>query len=381
LFLLVLLLAGTARAADIDPFMQRQALLLGTDYAAILCVSLKRGGADGGEVQNDRQTLTTRVQQRATLLDTKIDDLSPGAAGGSDGFRTGLEMSRRIANRLESRRGSSSSAAFRLGMSLFIYACVPPRNYDGRRVFAELKPQMDALRLPAALQDQVKSTVDTTRGDAWATQMLASSDATNAVLTDRFARTETGARLRVALWDIGNNLSFAAIGRARNDESMSVQAFAHANDIAAAPPASIPTAPGFPPRLPALPPRSGVETTDLALAFSYIMNDVGQSVGAGLREYYGDSFASLFELGAKLPISGLVYQPTPGDKMTGALISMIRRAGSDAKLPPPLYRVIADGMERLTPERDMTQLIVNQIDVIRRELQQQVATANASAPR
>ncbi len=137
--------------------------------------------------------------------------------------------------------------------------------------------------------------------------------------------------IKLSSWELGRNLSFAALlrGRHGSDELVKqtlLQVSEHAQTLGINVPA----------------PKALTENAadDTTAAISFLLQDAGKPIYNSLQEKYGDASSALFELATKSTLLSLLYQP--GDSTSESLSSAIQRSASKANLDPAIWQPLVE---------------------------------------
>jgi tetratricopeptide (TPR) repeat protein len=155
-------------------------------------------------------------------------------------------------------------------------------------------------------------------------------------------------------WDLGNNLSLAALYNSTSGEAaVARKKFAAAET----------NAKSLGITLPALPTTTHDNIKDKAEALFYLLNSTGKPIMEILAEDFGTEHAALFEISFKTNILLMLYDPEGGE--TAAIVGVIRKRTPDAGLPPVVFEELIDligrkaGFEEVEKEIFILQRIVS----------------------
>ena len=147
-------------------------------------------------------------------------------------------------------------------------------------------------------------------------------------------------------WELGNNLSLAALlNAASNDSGLVGRALASAKM----------NAKNLKINLPELPAKTGDKIKDNAAALYYLLNTTGMPIMKILTETFGAKHAALFELACKTNILILLYDPD--GKETAAILGVIDKRHNAAGLPSSTF----SGLKRLIAARSGSEEIKKEI--------------------
>lgn len=156
----------------------------------------------------------------------------------------------------------------------------------------------------------------------------------------RYAPIGRRARNELAVWTMGRKASLAALGAAMGAARTTTEPmFLEAQTIAT----------GLTLELPPLPTEEGEKATRTAIAFKYVMDDVGNGLVDVVTDELGVRAAALLELAVKLPIVLMMYEPTVGGQDASA--SMLERTARDGGVPTVYWAPVVASVRQLAPQR------------------------------
>lgn len=123
-------------------------------------------------------------------------------------------------------------------------------------------------------------------------------------------------------WDLGHNLSLAALGNAEGGASSAVESLlakAKGNGKT------------FGVTIPDLPPRSTDKASNRAEALAYLLQKVGGPMGGILKKDFDEEHALLFEISLKSNLLLMLY--LPGEKEPQTIANVIRTRSARIGLP------------------------------------------------
>lgn len=168
---------------------------------------------------------------------------------------------------------------------------------------------------------------------------------------------------RQQAWDLGNNLSLAALLNAgSNDSGLVGRTFTSAKT----------NAKNLKITLPELPAKTGDKIKDNAAALYYLLNTTGTPIMKILTESFGAGHAALFELAFKTNILILLYDPD--GKETAAIVGVIDKRYATAGLPSSTF----SELKRLIAARSATEEIKKEIFTLQKLVPLFVATGEFS---
>ncbi|MEP3480599.1 MAG: hypothetical protein ABJZ55_15220 [Fuerstiella sp.] len=132
---------------------------------------------------------------------------------------------------------------------------------------------------------------------------------------------------RLASWELGKNLAFAALLRGRHGPDEIVkQTLLRVSGNSQILGVTVP-APG---------PLTDDVSADTASAIQFLLNTAGKPIYNSLQEKHGDASSALFELGTKSTLLSMLYQP--GDSTSESFASAIERAALKAQVDPTIWK-------------------------------------------
>jgi tetratricopeptide (TPR) repeat protein len=147
-------------------------------------------------------------------------------------------------------------------------------------------------------------------------------------------------------WDLGNNLSLAALlNAASSDSGLVGRTFTSAKI----------NAKNLKINLPELPLKTGDKIKDNAAALSYLLNTTGMPIMKILTDTLGAKHAALFELAFKTNILILLYDPD--GKETAAIVGVIDKRHNTAGLPSSTF----SELKRLIAARSGSEVIKKEV--------------------
>ena len=133
--------------------------------------------------------------------------------------------------------------------------------------------------------------------------------------------------VRLASWELGKNLAFAALLRGRHGPDETVkELLLHVSRNSQLLGVTVP-APG---------PLTDDTSADTASAVQFLLDTAGKPIYNELADKHGDASSALFELGTKSTLLSIMYQP--GDSSSKPFASAIQRSARKAELDQAIWQ-------------------------------------------
>jgi hypothetical protein len=143
--------------------------------------------------------------------------------------------------------------------------------------------------------------------------------------------TQTSSASALAAWDLGKNLSFAALLRGKHSPADSVTPIllkvsknAQKLGVKVPPPGKL----------------TDDVNADTASAIHYLLDTAGKPVYNSLQDQHGDVHSGLFELATKSTLLTMLYQP--GDSTSKSFSAAIKRSAAKAGLGDEVWKPLTD---------------------------------------
>lgn len=152
--------------------------------------------------------------------------------------------------------------------------------------------------------------------------------------------------VRLASWELGKNLAFAALLRGRHgpdsivkDTLLRVSRNSQLLNVAVPPPG----------------PLTDDASADTASAIQFLLDTAGKPIYMSLEEKHGNESAALFELGTKTTLLSMLYQP--GDSTSESFANAIERAARKASLEPTVWKPLVAKTVNGAPTDEVRQAV------------------------